>query len=355
MGAIVRCKAIALRALIIVVVLAASISNVRSEIDWKSVSTNPNDRFTYIEDGAYLKDIGVPTYEWCPKDFKEAPSGMVLLVHGLTLHGKRYEVAGRAFASSNYYAVAFDLRGFGRCRTDSQFRELSRIDYRKSYKELVEIAERMRKKYPKASLVVIGESLGATPCLQLAAEHPELVNGVIISGPAVRVNPKMVLSPSSILAGLRGLLIDSKFNINLEFFMRKLVSDDPRIVDEMVNDPLIRKRLSIRDLLSTHFYVDKNLRYGRLIKPQMPVLVLQGSKDNCVIPKDIVKLSNCVRSDDQTLRWFQHFSHLLLETRFVQPQAVDAITNWMEAHDEAHLSEMQGVMKELKLLGAEGL
>ena len=74
-----------------------------------------------IQDSKTYRSLNIPTYEWIPTGFKSKPKGIVLMVHGLTLHGKTYELVGKAFASANYYAVSFDMRGFGRCFNDDKF------------------------------------------------------------------------------------------------------------------------------------------------------------------------------------------------------------------------------------------
>ncbi|MBK9142338.1 MAG: alpha/beta fold hydrolase [Candidatus Melainabacteria bacterium] len=323
--------------------------------------SDPNLRFEYVEDGKYSKILHVPTYEWIPKGFKEKPRGIVLLVHGLTLYGKRYDLVAKAFAASNYYAVAADMHGFGRCYLDPDKKfavngkAKRRVNYEASYKELVELARMVRQDHFGAPLIAVGESLGATPCLRLAADHPEMVDALILSGPAVRVNPIMLLHPDSIVAGFMGLAIDPMFNVNLGFFMRKLVSSDPRICEEMSSDPLIRKKATIRDLMETDGYVMKSLHYARRIRPDIPILILQGSQDHCVVPKHVVKLLKSIKSDDQTLRWMDHLSHLLLETYYMKAETVEALATWIEAHEEDHDGEMKVVREELRMLGAKAI
>ncbi|MBX9694380.1 MAG: lysophospholipase, partial [Cyanobacteria bacterium] len=206
--------------------------------------------------------------------------------------------------------------------------------------------------HPDQRIILVGESLGATPCIRLAAEHGDLVDAIIISGPAVEVNPLMLFHPRSILAGLRGILIDPKFNIKLSFFVEDLVSDDPNIVKEMMDDPLIRKKLSLLDLLKTDAFVSKNLKFASNVKPELPILILQGSKDKCVIPQRVVKLCGKIKSDDQTLRWMDHLSHLLLETKYLKPATIAAMVSFLESHATERTEELEQIHGELKLLGA---
>lgn len=326
--------------------------------DFSQYDSDANKRFSYIQDGKYSQELNIPTYEWSPVGFKEKARGYVVFVHGLTLHGQRYTVGGRAFAAGNFYALAFDMRGFGRCYADpdgkfSRDGESKRgVDYEKSFEDLVKLVTMVKKDHPDLPIILVGESLGATPCIRLAAEHHELVDAMVLSGAAVRVNPLMIFHPKSIKAGLRGLIIDPKFNVKLEFFMEDLVSDDPRIVKELLDDPLIRKKLTIWNLLQTDRYVSKNLKYAAKMKPDLPILLLQGSIDKCVIPKKVVKLCGDIRSDEQTLRWMDHVSHLLLETRYLKAATVEAVVSFIRSMEEERQQELAEIKNDLKQVGA---
>ncbi|HMP53955.1 MAG TPA: alpha/beta hydrolase, partial [Candidatus Melainabacteria bacterium] len=175
------------------------------------------------------------------------------------------------------------------------------------------------------------------------------------AGPAVTVNPIMLVHPQSVFAGAWGLVIDPHFNVDLGFFMRRLVSQDTRIVSELENDPLIRKKMTILDLLRTDAYVRKNVKFARKLEPEIPLLILQGSKDRCVVPRRVTKLLGSVSSDDQTLRWMQHLSHLLLETKYINSDTVSAIASWIDAHEDKYKKELEALDKELVELGAESL
>lgn len=318
--------------------------------------------YELVVDGAMFSDLKVPTYEWKPSNAE--PEGMALAIHGLTLHGRRYEIMGRAFAAGGYYFAAPDMRGFGRlrqgeshdfcppgCRGKDDCRR--RVDYEKSYADAVEMARRMKARYPKLRLIAVGESLGATPCLRLAGEHPELVDGVIISGPAIRLQPLMFFEPGHILAGLKAIFLSVRGDVRLETFLKKLVSDDPDIVRDLSEDPLVAKELTIGELLATHSFVSKSISYARKISRDMPILILQGSLDRCVIPKAVVELSKNIGSSDQNLRWLHNHSHLLLETSYVRAATVGAITHWFDDHDDARLAEVREVEAQIQKLGGK--
>ena len=72
-------------------------------------------------------------------------------------------------------------------------------------------------------------------------------------------------------------------------------------------------------------------------------------------PKSVVKLLTAVKSNDQTLRWLEHLSHLLLETKYIKPDTVNAINGWMEQHEDEYLDELKVIEEDLKKLGALAL
>jgi len=318
--------------------------------------TPPDFNITSVVDGPISKDLHVPSYEWYPAD--KPPVGLILAVHGLTLHANRYAVIGKAFAAAGFYACACDMRGFGRCYTEPEKflvgnESKKRVNFQKSYDDLVLIATRMKKDHPGLPLFAVGESMGTSLCVRLAADHPELVDGLILSGPTVKINPLMFFHPSNMLAGAVAVFIDPKFNVQMRGFVKNLVSNDPNIVREMLDDPLCRKSLTIAELLNANRFINKTLSDARRIKQEEHVLVIQDSQDRCMVPHAVTSLSKQIHSSDQTIRWFHAHGHLLLETAYLKPATVEALANWVEQHDAAHEAFAKSVQDEILRFGAK--
>ncbi len=317
---------------------------------------DPNNRVTSVVDGPLSAQLHIPLYEWYPKD--KPPTGIVIAIHGLTLHGKRYEVLGKSFAAEGFYACAFDMRGFGRCFTDTQHKFCvgddckQKVDPDKSYDDLVALATELRKSYPHVPLFLMGESLGTTYCIKLAAEHHELVDGLLLSGPTVQLHPLMFLHPDNLGAAGVALFWGPRFNMKTSGFVRNLVSNDPNIVQEMLNDPLCRKQMTFKDLLKVQKFVKTTLSYASKIAPDRPILILQGSEDRCMVPVAVTKLSSNIHSADQTVRWLHAHGHILLETSYLRPATVDAIDLWIREHEPEHYMQERELNKEIHELGA---
>jgi len=169
-------------------------------------------QIVFTENGDLAKSLNFPVYEWQPVDDK--PSEMVLAIHGLTLHGKSYSLLGKAFAAGGFYFVSCDMRGFGLCQPAFSAKHewckdydcKWKVDYAKSFHDIVRLAHEMRKKYPDLKLTVIGESW------------------------------------QNVKSGLYAALISPRFQMNLHGFISKLVSNNPLICQELLDDPLIRKK-----------------------------------------------------------------------------------------------------------------
>ncbi len=319
--------------------------------------SNPLDRIEIVQDGPLSKQLHIPLYEWRPKGTE--PVGMVLAIHGLTLHGKRYEVLGRAFAAEGFYVCAPDMRGFGRCYTDDKHEfdvngeSKQKVNYEKSFSDIVALAQAMKSAHPKVPLFAMGESLGTTVCIKLAADHPELVSGLLLSGPTVKVNPLMVLHPDNMLAASFALLIHPRFNMPTTSFVKNLVSNDPDIVQEMLNDPLCRKGLTIAELMKTRGFVKHTLSNASKIRVGLPVLVIQGSEDKCMVPQAVTRLLRNIRSSDQTARWLYEHGHLLLETSYLRAATLDSIDVWIREQSPEHAQEVTAIRKEILQVGGK--
>ncbi|PWU00775.1 MAG: hypothetical protein C5B53_03595 [Candidatus Melainabacteria bacterium] len=311
-------------------------------------------KYTYTENGAYTKSIGIPTYEWMPTD--APPKAIVLGIHGLTLHGRRYRVLARALAVNGIGFVAMDMRGFGSCLFDdkNQFSTADdnrkKVNHEKSYDEIVQLAKLIKEKYPDTRLIALGESLGCTFCVKLAAEHPDLLTGVILAAPAVKINKDMYGGDGQIRQGIKAVIRPSH-ELNMSSFFADLCSQRTDVQQEMIIDPYIVKKLPLGALISTDEFVDKTAKWGKTTDPRLAVLILQGSADGCVNPRHVTDLMNNMKSDDQTLAWRGNFGHLQLETVYMQPAIIDAIGNWLADHSKDRQAKLKDLQQNIADLG----
>ena len=311
-------------------------------------------KYVYTENGKYTEELGIPTYQWMPAE--GTPRTIVIGIHGLTLHGRRFRVLARTLAVNGVGFISMDMRGFGASRFDEvgavrpKQSERSAINHHKSYDEIVELSKAVKRDNPDKKLLALGESLGCTFCVKLAAEHPELISGIVLSAPAVRVNSAMYHGKGQIKQGVKAVLSRSH-QVNLRSFFAQLCSDRDDVKNEMIDDPFVRKEVSIGALLSTDLFVDKTAKWAETASPELEVLILQGGRDDCVSPTHVTDLMKSIPSDHQTLAWRGDFGHLQLETSFMRAETLDALTGWMILHNRDSKAKMRSLEESLASLG----
>lgn len=299
------------------------------------------------------KLIGLPIYRWTPVGAE--PRGIVLAIHGLTLHGQCYEVLARGFAAGGFVFVAPDMRGYGECASSSAPADIKKINNERSYADIVKLAKALNDQYGQGvPIAALGESLGTSFAVRLAAEHHNLVDAIIIAAPTSRVNPWMFLAPTTIAEGVKALFMP-KHEMSYKVFFDKLVSNNPEIIEELQADPLTLKQIPLQSLIDTANFVGKTNKWARAIAKDTPVLILQGSLDRAMVPRAVTRLTKSIHSTDQTIRWISGYGHLLLETDYLGPPALDAITSFISDHDSEEVQVRAELYREMKRFGAKDL
>lgn len=318
-------------------------------------SADPSDRFTYVEDGEFSQKVHIPTYEWIPKNQKER--GIIFAVHGLTLHGKTFEITGRAFACNGFHVIAPDMRGYGRCYADphnkfsDEHNNRHFVNYEKSTDDFLSLAKLLHQQYPDEPIILLAESLGCTMALRLASYESGLFHSMILSAPAMRLNPSMFISPDCVKEYSIGFLSHPLKGISMMAFFKHLVSNDEQVVQGALDDPLIRKKLHPYELVKTLGEIGRTSSYARKVSQGMPVLMIQGSDDKCVSPMAVSKLAHGIKSDDQTIRWFYAYGHLAFETSHLRASVLTALINWFKTHEPNFSPVLEEMEKQIVQLG----
>lgn len=275
--------------------------------------------------------LSPPTPLHCWRDDTSKPKAVVLAVHGLTMHGGTYDALARQLVSQDIVVYAPDLRGYGRWLTEKPYKDQGKeagLDYDKSYEDLSALIKCLKGRHPNVPLYCIGESLGADLVLHAAKDFPEEINGIILSAPAIKRHK--FLGPVVWNAG--PFMANPNHRVGLVKYFKRFASEDPKIIEEVISDPLVRKQLTAWDFLRTISCMRPALQYARAVPQNMPVLIIQGSKDRMVRSNAVVLLLKELRSTDQTVRWFSNRGHLLLETAQIHQDTVQTVASWLFQH-----------------------
>ena len=196
--------------------------------------------------------------------------GVLVLVHGLGEHTRRYEAWAELFRSEGFAFTGVDLPGHGLSS--------GRRGHVRSYKVLDRMIGMMltscSNTFPDIPVFLYGHSLGGGFVLNYLLRFNPPIKGAIVTSPWLQLTfepPRAKVVLASLMKNLvPGLVQPSGLNINH-------LSHDPEAVRRYRTDPLIHDRISV----SLFDGVVKAARYtmshpGDL---SIPVLLIHGGED----------------------------------------------------------------------------
>jgi pimeloyl-ACP methyl ester carboxylesterase len=217
--------------------------------------------------------------------YGEAPVRVIWL-HGWARRGQDFAVAANELARRGVASVALDLPGFGASPPPSSPGGARR------YAELVTPVLR---EIGDGPFVLVGHSFGGTVACVLAADNPELVRSLVLTG------APLLRSPSSsspriyrVLRALhaRGIVSDAR----MEMARQKYGSSDYRQATGVMREVLV---ISVNES-----YEDE------LARLDVPVTLLWGDQDR-EVPLDVATRASALLTSTHTLQSLQGVGHLV--------------------------------------------
>jgi alpha-beta hydrolase superfamily lysophospholipase len=272
-------------------------------------------------------------YQWSDSAIK--PKAIVIAIHGVTMHGLTYDHLAYHLAQEGTLVLSPDLPGCGRrWQKDS-------VSYIKAQEELIDIIQSVKKTHKNLPIICLGESLGANLALSTAETNPQLVDGIVLSSPALKrrinVTPKTVVGSVNMLVGL----VKTNTLVDLSPYVRAYASEDPTIVQTMLDDPLIHRQIKSQDLWDSCNAMKSVFKEAKLISKTTPVLIIQGSQDRILKANAIIKLVSNLNSDDQTVKWLNHQGHMILEECQPRADVLQTIDDWFKTHVDKSVAEVK--------------
>src|SRR5579883_1133218 len=127
-----------------------------------------------IDNPSLAEHLVTPVRVW--RNPAHDPRAVVLLIHGFPEHGLLYEKLATKLVEAGYIVYAPDMRGLGRAYSTGAATKISYV--RHGDDDLIRLAELLHQNHKGLPLFVGGESMGGAFAIRLAAQHPELVDGV---------------------------------------------------------------------------------------------------------------------------------------------------------------------------------
>jgi pimeloyl-ACP methyl ester carboxylesterase len=225
----------------------------------------------------------------------------VIWLHGWARRGQDFGAAGADLAHRGIASVALDLPGFG-ASTAPPVAGGARL-----YAELVMPA---MKEIGGGPYVLVGHSFGGTVACVIAANHPEIVRSLVLTGAPLLRTPSSRKSPPA-YRSLRWLhargLVGAR---RMEIARQKYGSRDYRDASGVMRDVLVA---SVNESYEEE-----------LTRLNVPVTLLWGEEDR-EVPLDVATRASVLLSTTHTLQSLRGIGHL------VPSEAPDELANVVEA------------------------
>lgn len=312
---------------------------------------------TRDDNAELLRPCRVSAYLW--QDDTAPPKAAVVLVHGFTQQGKSVEVLATRLAQERFLVVSLDQRGHGRwhyqavgdafqpegmvhkpesatgkpVRTarkqeGNRLRVGEQVDYRASVEDLKRLVKTLKQAHPELSLYCIGESAGGGIVAEAARAPDSGIDGVVLCSPGSR--PR-IYNVFWVITDFFRNVYRLNHPVDLRRYIRTYASHDPRVVEEMIAEPLDRNELSGRELLRTVMFIHHIKADLKHMPDHVPLLVLQGRRDRIVQPRTVPGIVRGARTRDKSLVILPDYGHVLIGTSFVTPTVSGTISAWLDA------------------------
>jgi pimeloyl-ACP methyl ester carboxylesterase len=211
----------------------------------------------------------------------------VIWLHGWARRGQDFAAAANELALEGVASVALDLPGFGASPAPTT------AGGARHYADLVRPAI---KEIGDGPFVLVGHSFGGTVACVLAANDPELVRSLVLTGAPLLRSPSSTSSPPGYRAlrwlHRRGVVSDKR----MEAARQKYGSSDYRHATGVMRDVLVA---SVNES-----YEDE------LSRLDVPVTLLWGGEDR-EVPLDVATRASALLNTTHTLQSLQGVGHLL--------------------------------------------
>jgi acylglycerol lipase len=258
---------------------------------------------------------------WDPTNNR--PKALITLVHGLGEHTGRYLHVGKSMTDAGYALVGFDLRGHGKSGGPrGHFPSLNAViqDMRQFSKFLVQ-------RYPDIPHFLYGHSLGGLLSLAYALQYRTGLNGVIVTGAALR-SSLQEQNKIAMVNLLGSLLPTITMPSGLD---ATTISRDADVVHKYINDPLVHDKTSLGLGKSALTAIDLCFAHAKEFGP--PLLIMHSAADKLTYhsgSEDFARLASETNSDVTLKLWDGLYHEIHNEPE--KAEVFKVMIEWIEKH-----------------------
>ncbi|HAJ37143.1 MAG TPA: lysophospholipase [Chloroflexi bacterium] len=256
---------------------------------------------------------------WTP----DSPArGLVCLVHGLGEHIGRYQADAAALTEAGYILAGFDQRGFGQ----SAGRRGHTPSLDAYFDDIGHFLAATRQRYPGLPTFLYGHSMGGILVLAYTPLRRPPVVGVIATSPglksSIEAQKAKVLLVKLLGSAWPTLTLHSEIDA-------QLLSRDPRVAEEYVNDPLVHT--SVTAGWGKAMLQAVALAYQQAPNFPAPLLLMHGADDQIAYPEGSRLYAGLVPKEKLTFQEWAGFKHEL-HTDSEKAAVFAAMTTWLNEH-----------------------
>ena len=256
---------------------------------------------------------------WLPEG---SPKAVLIIVHGLGEHSGRYMNVVNQLVPAGYAIYALDHYGHGRSEGVRMFVPRFEVftDTLKTFFDIVQA------KHPDDKLFMLGHSMGSLITTDYLLKHQDGLDGVIISGTAIKVSSD--ITPATITLGKLFSILMPKFG--LTGLDANGVSRDPEVVEAYLNDPLVYTGKMTARFAAEGLKAMQRVT-ARMPEIKLPIYIFHGSADTMADPTGSQDLYDAVSSGDKKLKFYEGYYHETLNDIGKETVLAD-LQDWLEAH-----------------------
>jgi len=246
-------------------------------------------------EGTFTTRDGLDLHYVSRRDASVAPKRLVVTIHGFADHSGRMPFLVEHLARRGAVVYSYDQRGNG--RSPGQRGHIMR--YRELGEDFDAFLRLATEAEPGLERVVFGHSTGGILAELFAIDHPQRLDRLILSAPALLLTFQPPRWKQIMGRTLSSLLPKVSLNAG---FSPGAVSRDAAVVAANVADPLVTQAISTRFYHEVYMTAAPNA-LARIEQLTVPFLLIQGTGDQLVSPAVADEFEHRAKAPHQVKRY----------------------------------------------------
>jgi len=275
------------------------------------------------DEGFFLGEGGIKLFY---RNYQAGPEkARIVIAHGLGEHSGRYGNVVERLLPEGISIWVPDHRGHGQSE-GSPGHVFSFYQYVVELSRLVEIAREGMAEGEK--IFLLGHSLGGLIALRFASDFPEMINGLVVSSPALGLASD--ISAFKVFAGRLVSAFFPTFSFANGLDVSK-ISHDENVVRAYIEDPLVHNRITAR--LFAEFLQAMAAAGQSASEIRIPVLMQLAGEDYLTNMGTSVNVFEALGSDDKTFHLYEGLYHEIYNETAEQREGVlNDLSGWLLKH-----------------------